>query len=128
MIPCEEMEFIDEMKNAWHLIGRLRLNERENCQKSKKIPSQLNVWLAFLKDPDSAIQFPNVRKLIQVLLATPCNTSCVERGYSYLQMVCAPRRNHLKPENLETLFLLAALKLPVKTSMEYQEEIKILEK
>ena len=85
------------------------------------------MWLAFLKEPDSAIQFPNVRKLIQIFLATPSNTSCVERGYSYLQMVCAPRRNHLKPEYLETLFLLAALKLPVKHSKEYKEEIKLLE-
>ena len=34
------------------------------------------------------------------LNVTPCNTS-VERGYSFLQMVCVPRHNHLKPEHLE---------------------------
>ena len=53
-------------------------------------------------------------KLLHILTATPWNTSCVERGYSFLQMVCAPRRNHLKLEHLKTLFLLAALLLPVK--------------
>ena len=53
---------------------------------------------------------------LQILIATSYNTPCVERGYSFLQMVCAPRRNHLKLEHLETLFLLAALKLPVKKS------------
>ena len=39
---------------------------------------------------------------------------CVERGDSFLQMVCAPGRNHLKPEHLETLLLLATLKLSFK--------------
>ena len=31
-------------------------------------------------------------------------------------MVCAPRRNNLKPEHLETLFLLEPWKLPVTNS------------
>ena len=56
----------------------------------------------------------NVCKLLQILIATPCNTLCAERGYSLLQIVCAPRRNHLKPEHLDALFLLVALKLPKK--------------
>ena len=74
------------------------------------------------------LQYPNVCKLLQVLIATPCITSCVERGYSFLQLVCASRRNHLKTEHLETLFLLAALKLPVKNSKDFDDEIKLLEK
>ena len=37
------------------------------------------------------------------------------------------RRNHLKPENLETLFLLAALKMFIKSVTSYQAEIKYLE-
>ena len=36
------------------------------------------------------------------------------------------RRNYLKPENLETLFLLSALKMP-KSVTSYQAEIKYLE-
>ena len=67
-------------------------------------------------------------KLLQILTVTPCNTSCVEKGYSFLQMVCASKRNHLKPEHLETLFLLAVLKLPVKNSNDCDGEIKILKK
>ena len=61
------------------------------------------------------------------MLATPAKTSRVERGFSQLQMVATKRRNHLKPENLETLFLLAALKIPVKPADCYEDEIKILE-
>ena len=36
-------------------------------------------------------------------------------------------RNHLKPENLETLFLQSALKMPIKSVTSYQVEIKYLE-
>ena len=37
------------------------------------------------------------------------------------------RKNHLKPENLETLFLLSALKMPIKSVTSYQAKIKYLE-
>ena len=36
-------------------------------------------------------------------------------------------RNHLKPENLETPFLLSVLKKPIKSVNSYQAEIKYLE-
>ena len=34
------------------------------------------------------------------------------------------RRNHPKPENLEALFVLSALKMPIKSVTSYQAEIK----
>ena len=37
------------------------------------------------------------------------------------------RRNHHKPENLETLFLLSALKMSIKSVISYQTKIKYLE-
>ena len=37
------------------------------------------------------------------------------------------RRNHLRPENLETLFLLSALKVFVSSVTSYQAEMKYLE-
>ena len=37
------------------------------------------------------------------------------------------RRNHLKPENLETPFLLSALKMPIKSLTNYRAKIKYLE-
>ena len=37
------------------------------------------------------------------------------------------RRNHLKPENLETPYLLSALEMPIKSVASYQAEIKYLE-
>ena len=48
-------------------------------------------------------------------------------GYTFLEMISSKRRNHLKPENLETLFLLSALKVPVKAVSCCESEIKYLE-
>ena len=62
------------------------------------------------------------------MLSTPPNTSPVERGYSKLEMVCDKRRNHLKPINVENLFLLAVLNVPIKEATDYKEEISYLEK
>ena len=46
-------------------------------------------------------------------------------GIHYLQLPAAKRRNHLSNENLETLFLLVALKLPAKNLYEFEQEIKL---
>ena len=55
------------------------------------------------------------------------NTSPVEHGFTYLEMVASKRRKHLKPENLDNLFLLSALKVPIKSVTSCQAEIKYLE-
>ena len=62
-----------------------------------------------IENSDLVIQHPNKCKLFQIIIATPCNTLCVERGYSFFQIVCVLRSNHLKSESLENLFSLAAL-------------------
>ena len=69
---------------------------------------------------------PNVAQL-QIMLPSPANTSPVERTYTFLEMVASKRRNHLKPENLETLLLLSALQVSVKAISCYESEIKNLE-
>ena len=51
----------------------------------------------------------------------------VERGYSYLKMIYSPGKKSLKPEHLETLFLLAMLRIPVKEWHDYSKEMEPLE-
>ena len=51
----------------------------------------------------------------------------MEWGCTYPQVVVARYKNHLSKENLKTLFLLAALKLPVKNQYEYEQEMKLVE-
>ena len=72
--------------------------------------NQLNVWRTFLQN--HYMEFPGVGQLIQILIATAENTSPLERGYTNPQMMTSKRRNKMDPENLEILFLLAALKIP----------------
>ena len=48
------------------------------------------------------------------MLSPSVNTSPVELSYTFLEMVASKRRNHPKPENLETLLLLLALQVPVR--------------
>ena len=47
-----------------------------------------------------------------------------KRKYLYKS---SKRRNHLKPENLETILPLSALKVSLKSVSSYQAEIKYLE-
>ena len=42
-------------------------------------------------------------------------------------MLAAKFRDHLSNENLETIFLLVALKLPAKNLHEYEQEIRHVE-
>ena len=114
IIPYNEKDLNNELNASWARISKLWMKEYKRTQKNNKQPSQLNIFPDFVSDADSGIQYPNVCKLLQILIATPFNTSCVERGYSFLQVVCALRCNHLKQEHMEILFLLTTLKLPVK--------------
>ena len=66
-------------------------------------------------------------QFLLIMLATLANTSPVEPGFSHLEMVATTSRNHVKPENIETLFLLATQKIPVKPADCYENEMKILE-
>ena len=59
-----------------------------------------------------AIECPLFAQFLLLMLATLAKISPVEPGFSQLKMVATKRRKHLKPENLETAFLLAALKIP----------------
>ena len=62
------------------------------------------------------------------MLCTAANTSPVERGYTILQMVTSKHRNQITSENLEVLFLLGTLKIPVKNPEDCENERKRLEK
>ena len=62
------------------------------------------------------------------MLCTAANTSPVERGYTILQMVTSKHRNQITSENLEVLFLLETLKIPVKNPEDCENERKRLEK
>ena len=60
------------------------------------------------------------------MVTTLANTSLLERSYTKLQLVAAKRRNHFTSENLEVLYLLAAINhlSLLRGATEYDAEIK----
>ena len=120
-INASEQEFYDEFSNAMKTVNGLYISEINQSRMQKREPKQLKVWQAFLSA--HYLEFPAFGQLIQILLATAGNTSPLERGYTYLEMIASKRRNKISPEHLETLFLLTALKIPIKGAGEYRKEV-----
>ena len=71
------------------------------------MPNQHLIWIKF--QHKYFLEFPNIVRLCQIMVTTPANTSPLERSYTKLQLVAAKRRNHFTLENLEVLYLLAAI-------------------
>ena len=124
-ITCSEDDLKTESKKAFASISQLWLTEFNSSCKEKRKPNQLAVLKQMLEQ--NSVQYRHFSQFIQILLCTAQNTSPVERGYTYLQMVAAKRGNHLCSENFETLFMFVSLKLPSWKLSEYEEEIKLLE-
>ena len=119
LLDCSITDLEEEFRAAWKVLGPLWLAEINKTRKDKAEPNQLSVLQSFVST--RSIEFPYMAQLIQIMVATPPNTSPVERGYSLLQIVCQKRRGNLKAENIETLLLLAALKLKIKSPWDYKE-------
>ena len=123
-ISCTEAEMWKEVDGSLKMFNSLWLQEINSSNASKKERSLLNVWKRFLDN--HSMEYPNVCQLVQIMIATAGNTSPLERGYTHHQMVTSKRRNRINPDNLEVLFLLATLKIPVKKPDQYVNEIKRL--
>ena len=100
-----------------------------SAAREKQKPSQLTILQKFVNN--HATEFPNVIQFVLILLASPGNTSCLERGYTFLEMICAKRRSKMKSEHIET-FILKALNLPVGDVLEdhkcYSKATELLKK
>ena len=112
------------------------MTESKAKENSKNIVKEINeiFWLnyiifLFIKGfaADIYLQCLNVCKLLQILVATTCNTLCIERGYFFLRMVFAQVQS-FKTRSLGGSFLLAVLKLPVKKSKDCDVEVKLIKK
>ena len=62
------------------------------------------------------------------MIATSPKTSGLEWAHLRLEMITTKCRNQLKIDNLETLFVLANLQIPVKSPLQYENEMVYLEK
>ena len=76
-IDCSHDELADEMRSAWPFVSRSWLKHP-----NKK--DHRGFFESFLSGPDAGIRFPNFCNFLMILLATPANTSPLERSYSGL--------------------------------------------
>lgn len=121
-INATEQELYDEFDDAIKTINGLYISEVNQARVEKREPKQLKVWKDFLAA--HYLEFPTFGQLVLILFATAGNTSPLERAYTYLEMIASKRRNKITPEHLETLFLLTALKIPIKGPGEYKKEVE----
>ena len=113
---------IEEFDSSYVDVNTLA-KERQNAIKRKDtiIPSQKVQLQKFLSVHE--ISHPKLCQVIRIMLSIVPNTGWVERAYSVWEIICSKCRNQKDPVNLEPLFLLAVLKLAVKSSDDYKKEI-----
>ena len=115
-----------ELKEAFGALGRSWLTDINATKFEKKQTDWLKTFQKFLLN--HVLEYQNTSLLVQAMLCTAANTCPVQRGYTILQMVTSKRKNQITLENLEVLFLLGTLKIPVKNPEDYENERKCLEK
>ena len=100
------------------------MSESNLARVENRKPNQHLIWIKFQQE--YFLEFPNIVRLCQIIVTTPANTSPLERCYKKLQLVAAKRRNHFTSENLEVLYLLAAINhlCLLHRAFEYDAEIK----
>ena len=115
----------EEFGVAWEVLSRKWLIHVARAKSQKKSYTQLEDLSDFAAKQSS--EFPNTCLLISIMIATPSNSSLIERAYSILEIICAKRRNRLTAEHIECLFLLATLKLGLWDVEDYLGCLKFLE-
>ena len=83
------------------------MSERNLAHVKNRKPNQHIVWTRLQNE--HFMEFPNVVRLCQIMIATSFNTSPLERSYTKLKLVAGKRRNNFFSGNLEVLYLLAAI-------------------
>ena len=117
------MTYLYNSKNAYPILNRLGVKRRE-LVKNADMPSHEDLLVEFISRYE--MQYFHLCRVFRILLSIPANTGWIERNFTKLNIICEPRRNHLEIANIEALYLLSVLNVPLKDS--YEEEIKIMEK
>ena len=101
LTDASSAEVLEEFERSWPTLNRLWSTYQDDSKKGKDV--QLSLLQKFIKNN---ITFPNLCKLLMILIASAANTSPLERPYSTLEIVCDKGRANLTPETMEILYLL----------------------
>ena len=113
------MKSLMEFKNFWPIMNRIWPQYRDNEDKQ-------TIHIKFLNHlSNHTITHPNVLELIKILLSVAPSTTPLERSYSKLSKICQKDRNKMSSKNMESMYILSALKNP---QINYKDVLRYLKK
>ena len=105
-IECSESELITEFKSLWPVITKFWLQFKSTKPVANRIK---RFWMKMIGE--YAIEYPNICQLVILLLSISPGTGPVERSFSQLAKICYKDRNSMKPDTMENVYLLAAMRI-----------------
>ena len=94
------------MNSLWPTITKKWRKFRDSMPETSKIR---RFWTELVSE--YAIDYPNLRDLIILLLAISPGTGPVERSFSKLAKICYKDRGSIKAATLEILYLLSSMNI-----------------
>ena len=94
VLSCTEQELTEEIEGCLPLFCRRWILE---MQRTEGKADQTKVLKEFLRAGDNGTMFPNFASLVMILMAKHFP---LERSYTHLELVCAPRRNKVSLQKI----------------------------
>lgn len=120
----------EDLLSEWKIFRRALLQERNSLVKSKcltKVP-HLQELLQEMTSSDAYTGiFPEIFKLIDIMLALPIGTATAERSFSQMKQIKTRLRNRISDENLPRLMRIA-IEGPELTEVDFNEVLDIFKK
>ena len=101
----------DDLRSEWKVYRRAMLQEKDMIMAEKdgsqSLPTMQELSVRMMSCHSYVGIFPEMFKLIQIILCLPVGTATVERSFSQMKMVKTRLRNRLSDENLPRLMRIA---------------------
>ncbi|XP_072024708.1 uncharacterized protein [Amphiura filiformis] len=123
-ISCSLSDLQEEFRRAYPELNKLARKRKDAVEAKSAIPTQLSLLQDFVKTNE--MSYYHVCQLVRIAISIAPNTGWIERSYSHLTHICEKHRGQLDMKNMETLYLLKELNIPVKEN--YNDELKLLQR
>ena len=117
----------DGLISEWPVFRRALLKEKQVFMSTKSVTKSPTFQELFDEIQISEAYvglFPEIFKLINIMVTLPVGTATVERSFSHMKMVKSRLRNRLSDENLDKL-LRIAIEGPELESVDFEEVLDI---
>ena len=117
----------DDLQTEWKLFRRAMTIERDSLMHSKNLdtaPSLQELLQQMHSSNTYSGIFPEMMKLLNILLTLPVGTATVERSFSQMKMIKTRLRNRLSDANLQHL-MRVAIEGPELKEVDFNEILEI---